>query len=214
MQSRRGFSLIEVAIAFAILTVALLGVFTAMSSSLTATGRSQPRFIAKQAANRLLNELKADASSNTNFYADYWNGGDGPRNLSPAAVINSGSSAVFIDCDTLGSTFDDILTPAINQQIMRRQGTAPMLRLRFLSESTYNQLWGLSGANLVELNFDTTNGTAVDPTELEGNGLGFGPDYKMFPLQVAVFWRDQGGDHALRMTSVISAVSPLDPDRN
>ena len=175
VSGRRSLSIIEVTFALAIVATALLMVFSAQGSAVKVTRASKPAMLAAQAAERVVEELRATSQPLAVFYADFWGqpGEVAPFAANPGApgrgafVVGGGSPGVYYDLDQVNldpggftTAFDDVLGPAVADKLIRRASDGgAFLRLRFLSEASYNSMWSGSAADLNQ-DGDTTDGEA------------------------------------------------------
>ena len=221
---RRSVSIIEVTFALVIVASALLMVFSAQGSAVRVTRESKPAMLAAQAAERVVEELRATSQPLAVFYADFWGqpGEVAPFAANPGApgrgafVVGGDSAGVYYDLDQVNidpggvtTAFDDVLGPAVTDKLIRRASDGgAFLRLRFVSEANYNSMWSAGGADLNQ------DGDTTDGIQRDGSGSTAGPDYLLYPLLIEVHWADEGGDHVLRYTTVIASEPELDPDRS
>lgn len=193
MRSARtsGLTLVELVSSLTVLTLGTLALAYASSTSIVATRSAKPRFLAEQAAQRVIEEYRAAPFAS--FYTASWGA---PAKLTQAAV---GSFPAYDYVSLDGSqTFADILAPAVGQGVLGAPATGSMLRLRLLSERDYNV--GLTTS--VDLDFDgSTTSTVIAGT------------YRLFPIVVEVHWREEAGAQTYRQFAVIQDMPELDPTR-
>lgn len=195
--ARRGLSLIEVVVALAIVSLAGLALAYSSSTSVAATRMAKPRLVAQQALQRTVEELRGASRPLATFYTTYWGS---------AALTDAGTAGAYLSLDT-SQTYTDVLAPALAVGDMGKSSVGgAVLRVRFLSEASYNQLWGTS----VDLDF---NGATNDGIARDGSGSTAGPAYRMYPLVVEVHYRDEQGDQVLRLVTTIGDTPVLDPQR-
>jgi type II secretory pathway pseudopilin PulG len=205
---RSGLSIVEVAVSLAILSVGMLAIFGSLSSSIRAGREARPRFLAGQAAQRVVEGLRADVGVLGAFYDEYW----GSATVSGGVLRNDNTPEVYLDLDLvgaeIGNAYAEVIDPALQGRvILPPSDGGAMLRLIFLSEDRYNTVWGTT----LDLDF---NGSVVDGIEHDGSGAVEGPDYKMYPVLVEIHWRDESGDQIFRQLTVITDDPDLDPQRS
>jgi type II secretory pathway pseudopilin PulG len=200
----RGLSLVEVVFAVGIIATVAVAVLGAISSSVTVTRQAKPVLIAEQAATRIIEELRSDSRPFANFYTKYWGG----PTVAGAGVANNNTPGVYVGLDGVGSTYTDILDPAVNRGVIRPPADGGQyLRLRFLSEAAYNALWNLT----VDLD---QNGSSVDGIARDGTGSTRGPNYRLYAVRVEVHWQDASGPHVHRAITTLIDDPIVDPSRS
>ncbi len=206
--SRSGLSIVEVAVSLAILSIAMLAIFGSLNSSIRAGREARPRFVAQQAAQGVIEGLRADSGSLGVFYDKYW----GTTTVAGAVRRDDDTAGVYLDLDLVGAeigdTYAQVIDPAVRSRaILPPSNGGAMVRLIFLSEDRYNTIWGTT----TDLDF---NGSLTDGIEHDGSGAIEGPEYKMYPIVVEIHWRDESGDQVFRQTTVITDDPDLDPSRS
>jgi prepilin-type N-terminal cleavage/methylation domain-containing protein len=186
-------TLIEIVVSMAILAVVLVGVGGSLMTSLHATRDAKPALIAQEAGQRLIEELR-----NSDFsviHQSFWNG----------ATQKTFSGDAWTVADTLGvmqAVLDDHLVPAMDRGVMGPSSTGAAasngdpLRLRFLTEAEFHQLWGTT------LDLDYPADVTVSTTVKVGQ--------KLYPVVVEVHYRDGTGDRVYQVGALINEEAPLD----
>lgn len=195
----RGLTLVEVVLATTILSLGLLLLGLSASTSTRVTQSTQPRVIAAQASQLLVERLRGQPHQVV--YSTNWSSTtlsvatvDGVR-----CVVGGDASASFAQVTA------EVLDPVFDRRVMSPPSAGPSLALRFLDEATYNSLCGTA----LDLDGDgSTTGTLPAP----GSGAA-APGYVFYPVQVIVRWRDRGGDRKHVLLAALTNDAPQDPNQ-
>jgi hypothetical protein len=191
--SRAGVTLVETVTAAGVLAVVALALALSMSTSIIVARSSGTRFIAQQAAARVVERARALP------FDQAW------RELWAGRGVEVQDGRVVEDlAGILRAVRAEVLAPALAEGRIG-QGARPMLTLRLLGEGEHNDLWRCA----VDLDLDgSTRGLLPAP------GVDVpAPAYAFYPVLVEVAWRDDAGDHVHSLPAVISNEPQLDPAR-
>lgn len=206
---RAALTLVEIVIATSLLAIVLLAFGMLATTSVDAASAARPNFIAQEAANRLVEQMRTapvivpnSPPDGTSVFESYY------TNYAYKVTIG-GVQWAAPDLDTpasyaLSTPYADFaaLQQAFRRGLLGRPSDAPArpLRVRFLDEAEYQSVFGLPAAVDLDL-----NGAAT---------VGVTNSYQLFPVVVEVRWREERGpDRVYQVKTVLAAQASLNPNR-
>lgn len=186
----RALTMIEVLISVAVLLLLMAGFGAMASVSVRTTREARPALIAQETAIRVAERLRSDRKDDA--FRVYWTEAD-RRTIGGVEYAVGGSPS-----------WQELLAPllaAAKQGLIKTPtDDAAMLRIRFLSEREYQQVWGLSTP--ADLDFDGQTGSEPPTAK-----------FRMLPVLIEVRWRGPTQDHRHQLKTVLTTKPPLDPRR-
>jgi type II secretory pathway pseudopilin PulG len=192
--SKKSLTLIEVVVSMALLVLVALGMGAAFSASLNASRDAKPSFIAQEAGQRLLEELRN--RDFTSLHDTFWGEGVVKKTIDGTPWTTSDLQG------GMQQIADEHLVPALDQGILRASTTGDPrangdpLRLRFVGEAEFHALWGTT----LDLDFpeDIRVKEEVQPTQ------------RVFPVLIQVHYGDARGDRVYQLAALVHEEAPLD----